>query len=867
MRARPSDSFVEFDRGDVESCIPQRFRKQVERHAERIALGAGSGDLTYREVDRLSNCTAQALLERGTGPRPVGILLPRGVMIAPAVLGALKAGWYWVPLDLSLPPDRLRFLLEDSGAEVVLTGQQQRTLAEDLVGADRIINVDAVGDAFPDIDPCLAIDPQARSHIIYTSGSTGRPKGVVIDHRGVLHNVRIQTNSRKIQPGDRLSLLSPHSHTSGANDIYRALLTGASLHSFDPMHDRIGRLADWLEEARITILHLVPTLFRYLAQSLDGDRSFSRLRLIVLGGEAVTRHDVELFRKRFPEHCALVNHLGSTEVGTYSQLFVRHDTPLAGSLVPAGHVAEGKQVLILDQAGKPLDADRVGQIAIRSRFLSAGYWNQPELTRAAFSEIDGVPTFLTGDRGKLSEDGTLIHLGRLDSQVKIHGHRVELLEVESALLDLDGMRGAVVMVRQSPEDGFEELAAYVVSDMDPDSVETVARKALAEKLPRYMVPTRFVLIDELPRTTSGKIDRRAISVSYDERPAAPGRIDPPRNDLERELVDIWCEVFGRPVGIRDDFFNLGGHSMMAVRVFVALEERLGEALPIALLLHCPTIEQLAAAIMDPARNREVDPILRLRRGGVEPPLFILPGIGGHPFGFRSLVRGLHRDRCCYALQVNGVDMRSGPIDRLEELARVLIRSMRKVQPRGPYLLLGHSFGGVVAHEIARQLEAGGDTVARLVMLETPVPGARITRPVLQRLGIHVRRLMGQSASERLRYLRQRAARRWKLILGRGQDMDVQPNLSRVEQRAMQLRRANLRARGAHRPGCFSGEIVLFRAQEQPEWLEFYSVDAFARWDRYALGGVRIVSVPGDHLSVLYEPQVRHLIAELESVLP
>jgi amino acid adenylation domain-containing protein len=599
---RPTDAFAEFTPGEVEQSIPDRFERQAARHAGRTAVLVEGQALTYAELDRWANRIARALLERrGPSAEPVGLLIGRAVPMVAAILGTLKAGKVYLPLEPRFPAARLRQVVAASGAGVVVCDGAHRQLAAQLApGPGALLDVDRAAEQYPDTAPARSVGPDHVGYLLYTSGSTGRPKGVYQNHRNLLHHTRQHTQTFRIAPGDRVALLAPFSAAASIHPLLSALLNGAALCPFDAREQGADRLAGWLAARRITLYHSVPALFRQVAASLGPGPNLPHLRLIRLGGDQVLPGDVDLCRTHFAPGCALVVSFGASETHTVCWHRLDGQTPVPADVVPVGRAVDGAEVLLLDEAGEPVRAGEVGEIAVRSRHLALGYWNDPERTRASFGDADahGRRTYRTGDLGRQLSDGCLVHLGRKDLRVKIRGQAVDLAEVEAALAALMPAGEAAVAV--SPDrDGQPRLVGYVAPAAGGPVSPGALRTELARTLPDFMVPSAFVRLDALPRTGNGKVDRPALPPPGDAG-LEPGRpYTAPRTPLEERLAGLWAEVLGLTrVGVHDDFFELGGHSLLGGRLLARVRSAFGVDLPLRRLFEAPTVAALAGAVTE-----------------------------------------------------------------------------------------------------------------------------------------------------------------------------------------------------------------------------------------------------------------------------
>jgi amino acid adenylation domain-containing protein len=832
-RPGPANPFVPFRKEDVARSIPELFERQVRQGPERLAVKTAATSLTYGALNQAANRLARALLERrGVAEEPVALLLPHGAAAVAAILGILKAGKLYVPLDPSFPAARTADVLKDAGPGLIVTDSAHRAQAELLAGANAIVNLDSLTEG-PGADPALPLAPDRAASLLYTSGSTGKPKGVVHSHRNLLHDVMLYTNSLHLGRDDCVSLLAPFAFAAAGADLFPTLLNGATLCPYSIVERGLAELGRWLVEEGITVFHPVPTVFRHLAATLVGTETFPRLRLIRLGGEPVVPHDVELFRKHFA--CLLAVTLAATETNAIRQLFLDRRTVLKGPRIPVGFALDDKEVVVVDEAGKELGPGEPGEIVVRSPYLACGYWGDPELSRKVFrtdARRKNVRTYRTGDRGMLGPDGCLEHLGRQDAQVKIRGQRVETGEVETALLGLGSIREAVVVGRPLPAVG-QQLVAYVVpaSPLTPDpsprstgargegapsplaplgrgaGVEGPAsspltpdpsprstgargesasspltplgrgaggegpasspltpdpsprstgergekatlsvkalRQALKEKLPAYMVPTAFVFLDRLPLTTTGKVDRLALPAPDAARPAVDSPYLPPGNMVQALLKDLWEVCLNvRPIGIRDDFFELGGDSLVGEKVLTFIEKQFAQRFYLGTLLAAPTVEKLAALIVGDSAGEAASPLVQIQAGAPgRRRLFFLNGDLGAAGFYLALARELGAEQPFFVLQPHGLLGWQVPAS-IEAMAADDLRILRSFQPEGPYLLAGHCVGGLIAFEMARRLVLQGQAVDGVVVIAPPpdmrlaltVPDAAVPGPLLVSAG-------------------------------------------------------------------------------------------------------------------------------------
>jgi len=639
-----TSSFVPFPREDVERSIPERFESQVLLYPDHVAVSDAESTLTYRELNRLVNRIAHAVLAmRGAGSEPVALLVASGVPVVAAMLGVLKAGKFYIALDTTQPAARSEAILAECRPALLITDSARLKQAEAFCAAldapgTPLLNLDALEPDLSEANPGLAIKADDLAYILYTSGSTGKPKGVMQDHRYVLHLAMVYSNGGRISTADRLVLLYSPSFAGAVRDIYCTVLNGATLLHFDVKCEGLTGLADWLRREQITVFFAVATMFRHFCRLLTPEDRFPSVRLVFLGSETVYAGEVRLFQRHFFGDTRMIVSFGASELSPICQFPVDANTRIEGSTVPAGYAVDDVELLLWDSEGKQVATGATGEIVVESRYLSRGYWGCPELTAAAF-----VPDpkggdrrrFRTGDQGRLLSDGCLLHLGRSDFQVKIRGYRVETAEVETSLIATGLVRDALVSAWFDSA-GEQNLAAWLVpahADAPPRIGEL--RALVAAALPDYMVPATFVLMDSLPVTANGKLDRRSLPDPRQAAQRPETTYVAPRTAVEQRLKEIWSELFGwERIGVHDNFFDLGGHSLLAMQVVARIAAAFHVMLPPNCLFQCPTLASLAVAVED-ARSIEPDEEIRPETRGAETPLslaqqrlWVLDGIEG-----------------------------------------------------------------------------------------------------------------------------------------------------------------------------------------------------------------------------------------------
>ncbi|BCU12466.1 non-ribosomal peptide synthetase [Microcystis aeruginosa] len=594
----PSNHFIEFRKQDIEQSIPARFREQVQKYPHHLAVHTNNYHWTYSELNYRVNQIAQAILKQSTFKEErIALLFEHDAPMVAAILGVLKVGKTYVPLDPNYPHKRVVYILEDSQASMILTNNKNLDRAQELTkGIIPIINIDNIDFASFFNEEEREISPNTIAYILYTSGSTGQPKGVIQNHRNVLHFIRNYTNNLHINEQDGLTLLSSYSFDAAIVDIFAAILNGATLYPIDLREEGISELFQLLQSQRITIYHSTPTLYRHFVSNLSKGEKPNQIRIVVLGGEEVVKKDVDLYKEHFSDQCILVNGLGSTESTFTLQYLIAQQTEIIRNTVPVGYPFEETEIILLNEVGETTDI--YGEIAIRSPYIALGYWQKPELTQAVFVpdwEFSGRRIYRTGDLGRLRGDGKLEFLGRKDFQVKIRGFRIELGEIETVLNQHSQVQSSVIIAREDTP-GNKRLVAYIVPQKEATPTPNELRQFLKEKLPDYMIPSAFVILESLPLTPNGKIDRRALPApeqSYERT----NKFILPRNPIEEILVTIWSEVLKvKQLSINDNFFELGGHSLLATQLISRIRTNFSIEIPLRSLFTAPTIEELGQQI-------------------------------------------------------------------------------------------------------------------------------------------------------------------------------------------------------------------------------------------------------------------------------
>ena len=596
----PTGAFIPFQKEAIQQPIPARFEQMVRQYPHRLAVKTNYQAVTYDELNRQANRIAHAILAQcGEGQETIGLLLNHGIAMVAAVLGVLKTGEIYVPLDPTYPLARLTTILEDVQPSLIITDQAYCSLACTLAkNGMPVLNLDSISDCFTTASPSLDFCPDRLANILYTSGSTGQPKGVLQNHQNILHVVMRYTNSYHVCKEDRIALLSSFSTTGGWIHPFGALLNGAAIFPFDLKKEGLSNLALWLRDEEITLCTVNPSAFRHFAAFLQGGEYFPAVRVLSFSGEPVYRRDIEIGRDHFSPSCVFVNTLGTTEASWARQCIMDRQTEILRNTVPLGYALPDVGVALCDENGVQVGMNHIGEIIVSSPYLSPGYWRRPDLSEAKFSSPRGGDTrrYRTGDLGYMMPDGCLFYLGRKDHQVKVRGYRIEIAEIEGVLLEVDNVKQAVVILREDRQ-GDQRLVAYVVPFSLPVPTSSALRRAAAERLPDYMIPSVFVMLEALPFLPSGKLDRQALPTPNSIRPSLDAPFVAPRTPIEAKLIKIWSDVLQlQQVGIYDNFAELGGHSLLATQILSRVVMTFGVDLPVRILMEAPTVAEMAVLL-------------------------------------------------------------------------------------------------------------------------------------------------------------------------------------------------------------------------------------------------------------------------------
>ena len=891
-----NDTTAEFP-GDL--CIPEIVEQEAERRPDAIAIESGEDNITYAELNQRTNRIATRLREHGVGAESfVGVMLERSSDLVIALLATLKAGGVYVPINLSDPPLRSRFILENAGIKTVLTN---RVIAETLADKDlTIVCVDA--DDLPDAsESSIHSDPDNLAYVMYTSGSTGTPKGVGITHRNVAALVK-NANYARFNSDETFLQLAPSSFDASTFEIWACLLNGARLVVYPQGTPSLSELGEFVSRTQVTTLFLTTGLFH---QFLDTNvRSIGAVKQLLTGGDVLSPAHVNKAVEQI-EDCLFVNCYGPTEATVMACAYQVGPNRPATS-VPIGRPISNSRVYIINSS-QPAGVGERGELFIGGAGLGRGYHNRPDLTAERFvpdpyGPEPGARLYRTGDAARYLNTGLIQFLGRVDNQVKISGFRIEPGEIETALCSHPDVTSALVLAREDTP-GDKRLVAYAVAGGQPPPTTEELRNYLRERVPEYMVPSVVMILDALPLTAHGKVDHNALPApQFVSR--SGGDYVAPQNDLQQQLVDIWEELFKlHPIGITDDFFELGGHSLMMIMMVARIEERLGKRVVMAELFAEPTIGHLSELIGHGKETLFQSLIVPMQPEGSNPPFFSPHASGGNLWCYRDLAQHIGIEQPLYGVQPRTPETGLVVHTEIEVMAAEYIEAMRNMQPAGPYFLGGWSMGGVIAFEMARQLQEQGETIGMLALFDSQAPAGEQSDHNWTMLLTTFVLDLGFSAEDLQPLLKQistlppmtQLRKVWAQVKSSGL---IPSDMTLVEFRKMfDIFKINANTMESYRPRQYRGKITLFTSEQDvalnllvfrdtsgqngehpdqtsgsrpallkpgmvPEGHSMPTRDPFRGWQELATEGVDLHVMPGDHFSMLREPHVSTLAERL-----
>ena len=860
--------------GEMRSVL-DLFTRQLQQTPDATAVWEPNRVISFAQLDRWSDQIAHQLRENriASGER-VGICLPRSARLVAALIGVLKNGCAFVPMDVRHPSHRIEFQMRDAQTCRVLTLDatisrlpaltQQSLVPWDWPDCQRAASVAP--------SPKFSLTENSTAYVMYTSGSTGQPKGVEVSHHGLLNYVAWCDRVYAADGPLSFSFFTSISFDLTLTSLFTPLTTGGAI--VVHLEEAKENLADILKDDRVNAVKLTPSHLRLLQGNPELG---NRLELLVVGGENLTRSLAAFAQSLLGPQGRLYNEYGPTEA-TVGCLVHKYDVlkDIAAS-VPVGRPISNTSAYVLREDLRPVNFNEVGELYLSGDSLATGYLNRPELTADKFiphpfSQTPGARLYKTGDLARYLNDGTIEFLGRIDNQVKIRGFRIELGEIEGVLEQHQAVQQAVVMVQEDQPDK-KQLVAYLVFTRDCSPSVGELRDFLKQQLPEYMMPARFVTLKTMPLSFNGKIDRQALPSPEKLRSDLTEIFVAPRNELELQLTQIWEEVLAfKPIGVKDNFFELGGHSLLAVPLFQKISQRFGQNLPIETLFKAPNIEKLAKFI-DEKREPNFKKFLRpIQANGSKAPIFWFPSGGtiGSGMGLMRLATLIDSERPFFAFQFEDIEKKYQESRAVEEIANLVIKEIQTIQPEGPYFLLGHCVGGIFAFEIAQQLQAKEQKVALLGLLNTyaPAPTSSSNSPLLpyqsllslrDRIAFQWSKINSLHWTEKLRYITDRF--KWRLTRISYQFFQPSESLPST-MHYLNSEEISLKATKNYVPRTSPSKLVIFRSK-----IQMGEPDSDLGWSHLTTGELEVKEIPGHFTDLLStEKQIQYVATELREVV-
>ena len=842
-----------------DACVMDLFGEQVRRRPEAIAVEFKGQSLTYSELDASANRLARSLRALGVDRETlVGVCVERSLEIVIAVLGVLRAGGAYVPLDPAHGSGRIRSILNDAQVKLLITETSLReSLPSDL---PETLWLDEA--AFPLIGESASsathVLPTDLAYVIYTSGSTGKPKGVQIEHRSLSNLLHSMQEEPGFGHSDVLLAVTTLAFDIAGLELYLPLIAGGRVVIAPREATYDGHLLmKLIASSGATVMQATPATWRLLFESgWQGDRGLK----VLVGGEALSP---ELARKLSARCGQVWNMYGPTETTIWSAVY-RLEGQEERS-VPIGRPVANTALYILQSDGRPVSPGEEGELYIAGDGLARGYLNRPELTGERFlpdpfNFRPGGKMYRTGDLARARQDGNVEYLGRTDFQVKIRGFRVELGEIEAVLEQHPKVLQAVVAARDNHA-GEKLLIAYYVPADNQKPTPASLRDHLSAQLPSYMIPSAFVPITKFPLTANCKVDRKALPAPSANDFASGQEYVAPRNPTERKLASLWEEVLEiSPIGIKANFFDVGGRSLLAARLFTRISQTFGKDLPLSTLFHSPTVEQLADALLHEA-GEPYPTLVAIKPAGSKPPLFCVHGGAGATLFLHQLAQHLHVDQPFYGIEPEGLDGKRFQHLTVEATASHYLSEIRKIQPSGPYLLSGYCFGGLVAFEMAQQLHRQGEQAALLALFSSSLRFNGLLGP--QEPAESSNSNFARTLASTIRSMRRRlslssrlAMNTYRVVLSLG--LRIPP-----ARRTLYIARMLSRAEQAYVPSFYAGEVHLFHGQGLNQPSELMGWDGLANhFENHVIGDEEV----GSRRDIMNEPLVGMLAAKLTDCL-
>lgn len=851
-------------------CLHELINQQASIFPNNIALIFNGNSLTYGELNRLANKLANCLKSRGVEPGViVGVCMDRSVEMIIGLLAVLKAGGAYVPLDPQYPRNRLNFMVNDSQVKVIITMSkfiEKLNLQNDGI---KTFCFDINNDEFENAstnEPDNKVTPDDIAYVIYTSGSTGNPKGVQVSHRNIFNVFKGIDKLIGCEQSDSILAVTSISFDISVLELFWPLTCGAKVVLAPDIAkyttDKESHLHPWvslIDEYEITILQATPSLFKLIFNQDFKNNELNSLRKIIVGGERFTKALERKIRKCCPQ-ARIFNMYGPTETTIYS---TGGEISANQQNITIGRPILNTKIYILDNKLQPVPIGVPGEIHIGGWGVTKGYLRRPGLTNEKFVKnpfsTSNSLLYKTGDFGSFNWDGSINFIGRIDSQIKLRGYRIEIGEIESLIQKKQGINQVFVTQRTINDDPI--LIAYVQPEPNSNIDFNELKLFLKEYLPDFMIPSFYVEVSNFPLTPNGKIDFKELNNIPIPSQQNSNSYIPPRGSVENELQSIFESLIGiSPIGIKDNFYDIGGHSLLLMKLSYQISTKFKIDIPIKKLLENPSIEKLAVIIRKHIGNKDLEvnehSLVPLKTEGTKKPLFLVHPIGGYLFTYASLVRNIEPDQPVWGFQINN----NNKAVTLEQMAEEYIRELKQFQTEGPYHLVGFSFGGNLAFEMARQLEENGDEMGLLGLIDTfrekyveNLDELTILCNILNKYD------PSQKELEKFKSLNHEGRLNMILELGKKRNAFF-PEVTIERLRPLiDARIKNNRALSLYKPKVYNGLITFFKGINNKK-------DSTEGWEYLTTKGLKVYEIPGSHFELMKNPNAKILANKLQEIL-
>lgn len=840
----------------LSASVAEHFWRQVDKTPDALALSSDKSSKTYQQLEYEANSIAHAIqsndaIQIKAEGQIVALLMEHSTDLITTILGVSMSGCVYQPLDTRFPEAQLKIILASTQARAIIVSDAYAELAARVISPGTVIfSIKNLLENKQISRILKQADMHAPAYLLSTSGSTGRPKNILHSQQNMLRAVSHYCNDLCVHESDNIALILPCTYTPALYCIFGALLSGATLYPFDLKNHTIEEMALWIKRAGISLLYSTPTIYRRLINDFPDNTIFDSLRGVQLAGEALFKSDVDAYQQRFAEQFSLYNGMGATETACLTRNFIDAKTIVTGSRVPLGQAYDDVQIKILDESGQAVPEGQEGELYVVGKYFARGYYNNPDLSMKQFAYAEDGSDFITyrtGDRAYITKKHELVHLGRIDSQVKVRGQRVELEEIEATMLRSKiAQQAAVIMISEEGKDPF--LAAF----FQPEQDITAIRRYLSEQLPPFMIPTRIVSMVALPTNVTGKVDKLALSHWKFSSHLSAEKDDSSASDLiEQHVLECFRDVLKAPrLKINSNFFDYGGDSLLAVELAISLQRALAVPIDASSLIESPTPKAMAAEAHRLLSVGGVKNLVRFQdeefesaRSSDNIPIFCLPGADGSALTFRALAAQMLKTRAVYAMEYSDYGEEETAIKSLDELIERCFESINTAYPDGPLAFVCYSLGGVVGFELVRKFEAAGRPVQLLAMMDCFAPQSiRLQHPI----------------EELKRYS--------KSIINGCKRIFKQEPKDIVQARRTCIRAALSRAAFYYQPRAQRiSNMLLVKAGYEGRMWGIY--DRYAQWDRLVPNGFRSISVPSDHVSILLPDKALAIAQFINEAMP